>query len=732
MPRTALVDLLEESDSVPIVSISAGPGWGKTSLMAEWRRRSKRPFAWVTVDEKDNDPIVLLTYVAAALDRVSHVDVNVFEALSSPDASCTATVLPRVATALASADESAVLILDDLHTLHDARCLAAVAELTRHVPEGSQLVLCSRGEPALPLGAMRARALATEIGTDELRLDDAEARQLLEAAGLDLTDAEIVRLNERLEGWSAGLYLAALSAKTHRPGPTRATAFRGDDRFVVEYLRSELLSQLPRADLRFLTRTAVLQRMSGPLCDAVLGSTGSAARLESLERSNMFVAALDRHRRWYRYHRLFRELLRVELERTEPDLVPRLLARAATWSKANGQREEAIGYGQEGGDVDAVARLVEQCALPAYTSERVATVECWLEWLEKRGALGRNAAVAVLGALLATTWGRPAVAERRAEVADHAGYEGTLPDGSPLVDSWLALLRAQQCRRGVARMRGDAELALRTIAPGSPFRVSARLLVATSHVLTGDVDEADELFAEVVEEGVDAGAVDDAAVALSQRAALACARGAWAEADEFAAEALRLVHRFGIEAYPTSAFVAAVAARVALRHGETQRARDLLAWAQRLRPRLTHALPFLAVQTRLELARAYVTHADADGADTMLREIDALLRRRPAVGALRAQVEDLRATLTTTRAHAPGAWTLTEAELHLLPYLVTHLSFREIGERVHLSRHTVKSHAMAIYRKLDATSRNAAVERACELGLLHSADAGPGFMPSGG
>ena len=173
-----------------------------------------------------------------------------------------------------------------------------------------------------------------------------------------------------------------------------------------------------------------------------------------------------------------------------------------------------------------------------------------------------------------------------------------------------------------------------------------------------------------------------------------------------------------MEEYPTSAFVYAVAARVALHRGKAERAQELLTEAQRLRPRLTYALPYLAVQTRLELASAYLTIADAGGARTMLREIDALLRRQPDLGTLSAQVEELRSSLKTMRAEAPGASTLTTAELRVIPYLATHLSFREIGERMFISHHTVKSHAMAIYRKLNVTSRNSAVERARELGLL--------------
>ena len=719
VPRTALISLLEEeSDAVPVVVLSAGPGWGKTTLLAQWASRSRRPFAWVSVDENDNDPIVLLTYVAVALDRLSPVDASVFDALASPGVSVEGTVVPRLGAALATIDEPVVLALDDLHLLDNPRCLDAIAALARHVSAGSQMTLSARGGPVIPLGALRARGLAREIGPADLRMDEAAARQLLSASGVELPDEQVTELTEHTEGWPAGLYLAALSIRVRGVKAAGAATFSGSDRLVSDYLQSELLAHVSAEDVRFLTRSAVLERMSGPLCDAVLEATGSAAILESRARSNLFLVPLDAHGEWYRYHHLFRELLRAELVRAEPELVPRLLARAADWCEANGQPEAAIGYAQEAGDVDRAARLVEQCAIPTYQSGLVATAERWLGWLERKGAMERNAAVAVLGAIDATTQGRPAEAERWAEAAEHAGYEGTLPDGSSSIDSWRAVLRAMRCQRGVARMRADAEFAVRTLARASPLRPSALWLYALSRWLAGEVDEADDVLADVAEEGLELGAEEVAALALAERAAVAIERGAWVEAEEFADRALRVIRRSRMGEYPTSAFAYALGARVALHRGETERAHELLAWSQRLRPRLTYAAPYFAVQTRLELARAYIAMADAGGAETMMREIDALLRRQPDLGTLPAQAEELRARLKTMRADAPGASTLTEAELRLLPYLATHLSFREIGERLYVSRHTVKSHAVAVYRKLNVSSRNGAVERARELGLL--------------
>jgi LuxR family transcriptional regulator, maltose regulon positive regulatory protein len=533
VPRTALIDLLEERPSAfPVVFVSAGPGWGKTTLLAQWDARSQRPFAWVSVDEGDNDPIVLLTYVATALDRVAKLDPGVFEALASPGASLEGQVVPRIGAALAELDQPVVLVVDDLHLLDHTACLDAIASLARHVRDGSQLALSARGRPALPLGSLRARGLAREVGPDELRLDEAEAGRLLSAAGLDLEEAEVAELTAHTEGWSAGLYLAALSAKATGAGTNGPTAFRGDDSFLADYLRSELLARLPPGELRFLTRTSILVRMSGPLCDAVLDASGSAAELESLESSNLFVVALDRNRQWYRYHHLFQELLRSELERAEADLVPRLLARASGWCEANGQPEAAIGYAQEAGDVDRVAQLVALNSLPAYQSGRSATVERWLRWLEEHGGGERDAAVAVIAGLYNAISGRAAEADRWSDAAERASYEGTLPDGSASIDAWRALLRAQRCRQGVARMRADAELAVATLARGSQFWPNALLLLGVARLMAGEVDEADELFADVVEEGVALGAADGVAVALSERAAIAVGRGAWVQAEE--------------------------------------------------------------------------------------------------------------------------------------------------------------------------------------------------------
>ena len=381
--RVRLLDWLEASAATPVVAMSAPAGYGKTVLAVEWAKRDPRPFVWLSIDRHDNDPAVLLTYLAVGLDRVEPIDPAVLGVLASRGASITKTVLPRLGAALASKALAVVVVLDDVQLLHDQEGLDALAVLVDHLPPGSQLAVISRGEPPLPMARWRAEGRLAELGPGELAMDPAEAASLLAAARVELAEGEVAELTRRTEGWPVALYLAALSVKA-QPAANGA-GLSGRDRFLVDYLQSVLLSGLSPTKVQFLTRTAVLDRLSGPLCDAVLGTTGSAAVLASLERSNLLVVPVDRQREWYRYHQLFRELLRGELERSEPELVGELTRRAARWCAHHGLAEAAIDYAMDAGDADLVARGVEQAAIGVYRSGRLVTVQRWFDWFDDHG-----------------------------------------------------------------------------------------------------------------------------------------------------------------------------------------------------------------------------------------------------------------------------------------------------------------------------------------------------------
>src|SRR4051812_16769596 len=244
--RAALVDQLNRAGDTPIVMLCAGPGYGKTTALAQWAvSGGERPFAWVSVDQHDNDPVVLLTYVAVALDRVSPIDRGVFEALASPGASLEASIIPRLGAALAGVDRPVVLGLDDVHAIGNPRCIDAIVALAGHVGRGSQLVLSARDATALPLGFLRTHGLGLELGPDDLRMDDREAGELLSATGLEVSDDDITELVTRIEGWPAGLYLAALSAGRNGAGPRAVGALTGNAPFVADFLQSEFFAHLP-------------------------------------------------------------------------------------------------------------------------------------------------------------------------------------------------------------------------------------------------------------------------------------------------------------------------------------------------------------------------------------------------------------------------------------------------------------------------------------------------------
>ena len=714
--RANLLDWLEASAATPVVAMSAPAGFGKTVLAAEWAQRDRRPFVWLSIDRHDNDPAVLLTYLAVGLDRVEPIDPGVFRALASRGASITHTVLPRLGAALASKALAGVVILDDVQLLHDQEGLDALAVLVDHLPPGSQLAVISRGEPPLPMARWRAEGRLAELGPGELAMDPAEAGSLLAAARVDLADDQVAELTRRTEGWPVALYLAALSVKA-QPAANGA-GLSGRDRFLVDYLQSVLLSGLSPTKVQFLTRTAVLDRLSGPLCDAVLGTTGSAAVLASLERSNLLVVPVDRQREWYRYHQLFRELLRGQLERDAPELVRQLLLRAARWCQHHGMPEAAIGYAMDAGDADLVARGVEQAAIGVYRSGRLVTVQRWFDWFDDHGLLAQYPAVAMLGAWIQALGGHAAAAERWAAAAERGSYEGLLPDGSASIDGWRALLRAKLCRHGVAQMRTDAELALTLLAVGSLWRAPAQLLLGISHLLAGDLGVADDVLAEALEVAEDSGATLAASVALAERAILAIGRQDWQDAETLVDQARSLVINAHLEDCPTSIVVYAAAARVAIHQGDLDQAEQDLARARQLRSQATHALPYYAVQARLELIRAYLALSDVAGARTVIREVDDLLRWRPDLGILRDQANRLRSQLDHLRGDAIGMSPLTTAELRLIPLLATYHTFREIGQHLHLSQHTVKTQALSIYRKLGVSSRGQAVQRVQEIGLL--------------
>jgi LuxR family maltose regulon positive regulatory protein len=714
--RTALVNRLRATTTVPVTTVVAPAGYGKTTLLSQWAARDARPFAWVTLDDRDNDPVVLLRHVAAALAREEPLEQRLIEALNSPAPSIWTAAVPRLAAEL-SARSPIVLVLDDFNLLRSRASLETVAALIDDEAVGSMFVASTRATPKLPLAPLRASGRLLELGAEEVALSKREAQLLLRAIGVSLSETRMDELIEQCEGWAAALYLAALSIRDGEQTGRGRTRFGGDDRYLADYFHSEYLSRLRPGPLRFLRRTSVLDRMCGPLCDAVLKDEGSARELEKIERANFFLVPLDNRREWYRYHHLFRELLQRELAEQEPDLVPMLHGHAADWFEVNGDRESALEHAYAAGDTDRAAEILAAIALPVYYSGRVATLERWFNRFERAGLLERYPAVALHGCRIHALRGRPDQAKRWLGAATRGKLTGKLPDGTRSIDAWIAVMRAWLCEKGAKQMLADAELAVAGLHEESNWRPSALLAQGVALGLLDDYDGAEKALASAVTCAAAHGSTETQVIALAQRSLLAAKRGGHDEAEEIAKEANLLVETSGVQGAPARAVEDASNAQALLHRGRWNEARACLTAARDLLPYVTVAIPWLALQTRLELGRGFVTLRDAPAVQELLNEIDELLDRVPGLGTLAASAEELKREADAVPETEKSAAGLTPAELRLLPLLATHLSFREIAEQLFVSRNTIKTQAISVYRKLGVSSRSEAIAEAHRLGL---------------
>lgn len=715
--RPALTERLTRPPTPPLIAIVAPAGYGKTTLLSDWADGDGRPFAWVSMDDGDADPVVFLSHVAVALDRVEELDADVFEAIASPGAANPGRAIRRLSGSLATRAHAFVLVLDDLDRVQEPLCLDAVAAFARHLPEGSAIAIASRTVPNVGLPRFRADGELLEIGVDDLALDATAARHLLQGAGFRTTKAEAQELTETTEGWPVGLYLAGLSRQQQQRSGAPPIRFTGEDRFIVDYMRSEVLGGLSKERQRFLTRTSILELLSGPLCDAVLERKGSARTLDLIERGNLLLVPLDREREWYRYHRLFRDVLASELHRREPEVVPELHRRAADWFESRGLLEEAMKHADAGGDLDRVSGLLQRQMLSAYRLGRTSTIRTWLDRLGDKAE--HDPGLAIVSAWVAALIGEPAAADRWLDVSERSHPSGPSLHGTASLRSSLALVRAIMSRKGPEAMRRDAQDAIKEEPEGSPFRSAALGLLGMATLLVGDTEAADRIFAQSAQIGEPVAAFPSVSVALGERSLIATARGDPEQAEALAARALEVVRAANLHEHLTTGPVYAASAVVALHAGDEDRAHEDLTAAQRLRTTLSYGFPSIAVQTRLELARVYVGLSDIAGARTLLAEVDEILAHRPDLGVLTQQVRELRTRVGTLRSgRSPGPSTLTAAELRVLNLLPTYLSFREIGARLFVSPNTVKSQAISIYRKLGVSSRSEAVETSRRVGLL--------------
>jgi LuxR family maltose regulon positive regulatory protein len=719
LPRPGLQSLLQSSLQAKLCLVDAPAGSGKTTLLAQWRAvAGGGRVAWVSLEESDNDPTRFWSYLVAALRTVEPgLGAVALEALGGPSVELERVVVPSLVNDLATVGAPLVLVLDDYHLITNAICHQTLGSFLDHLPAEVHVVLSTRLDPPLPLARMRARGELAELRVGELQFTGEEAAELLNGSmGLALAAADVARLAERTEGWAAGLVLAGLSLRG-RPDPSGFIAsFSGGDRHVADYLVAEILERQPEELRAFLLRTSVLERLSGPLCDAVLETQGSAALLRELERSSLFVVPLDDRRQWYRYHQLFAQLLRLQLGAREPTLVPVLHRRAAAWHQAAGNVDEAIGHASAAGDFAEAGTLIARHWAAHWLGGQRATVARWLEGLPDEAILA-DPPVALIAA-----WSRgfqgasKQETERWLAAAEHEGYGGPPPDGMRSQAFGAALARATLMFDDVGRSAAAASRALE-LAGDQPAEFSwAGSALGQALYLSGQAAEARPWLEDLVSQ-VPASVQPYAVVTALAVLSLIAADQDDPDAASLARGAVATAEAHGVNFEPLSGIVYLALGRALARQGELAEAEVQLGRALELFEVDSMGLH----RTLALLVLAWVRHGRGDlpGARALVDQARELVKQSTDPGMLPSLLEQAEEALgSRPRRPVQVAAPLTERELAVLRLLPTRLSTREIARELSVSVTTVRSQVQAIYRKLQVGSRAEAVTHARQLGLL--------------
>lgn len=721
--RDRLVAAMLGASDAKLTLIVAPAGSGKTTLLGEWLAapEEERPFAWLSLDAGDNDPVCFWEGVIAALGTVEPgIGEQALGLLTGP-ASLTGVVLPSLVNELVGIRRRLVLALDDYHLVGSPAVHESVAFLLDHQPANVQLAIASRGEPPLPLGRLRVRREVVEIRETELRFTDAEAGALLNGiVGLGLEGPDIARLRDRTEGWAAGLHLAALSLHGRDDASAFISSFAGDDRPIVDYLGYEVLDAQSEGMREFMQRTSILHRLCGPLCDAVTGEQDSAARLEEFERLGLFVLALDTKREWYRYHTLFRELLRHELGRSEPEQVESLHRRACAWYRVHGAVSDAVHHATAAGDISTASELITRHWYDHLQRGRIETVAGWLDALGADAVRG-DASLCLTKAWIGVNTGRLDEVGHWIEAAEAAlGRAGEDMPADTLESGVASLLEIYRYMGG--DVAGAVEAGRQSVERGeTPWRPIGCPVLGIALFWSGEPGEAAEELDDSVERARSAGnhlAVIHASAGL---AAIHAEQGDLEEGDRVARAALDLAEERSLADHWATTMARVVHGRALEQQGRLEQAGSAIELAAALSRRGVASVEI--GYSLLSQAEDRQLQGDPDGAAELAAQARRVVERCPDPGVLAAMLArtERRLHLASRVRDQPRDGPreeLTERELVLLRLLPSELSQREIAAALYISINTVKTHVRGIYRKLNVDARDAAVARARELELL--------------
>ena len=642
VPRPRLIERLDEGVQRGLTLISAPAGFGKTTLLSDWSRQSVWPVAWICLDDGDNDPVSFLSYLIAALGTI-HEDVGAEPlAMLRSGSPPIEPVLIMLCNEIAQLPHDFVLVLDDYHVVENEGVHEAVAFMLDHLPPQMHLMITGRADPPLPLSRLRGRGQLAELRAEDLCFTLEEAAAFLNRTmGLDLSPESVAALEERTEGWVAGLQLAAHAMRGREDASDFIQAVAGGNRYVFDYLADEVLACQPERVRDFLLRTSIVEHLMGPLCEALTGSANGRAMLENLERANLFLIPLDEEGRCYRYHHLFADFLRDRLERTHPDAVPELHHRASLWYEKNAYPYEAVDYALAARDYERVADLIEETGGAWWTRGEHSTMLRWLEALPNE--------------LMRT---RPRLCVFHAWTLAHAGRlddaESSLAETEPLPAAGNGAHRAVvgeifAVRARIASMREDAPHAIEfsrralDLLPEDDLYLRGELALNLGHAYwaTGDVEEASKAFAESATSSQTAGNLRAAVFALRYQAKLEMIGGRLRSAEEFLRRAQRLAGDQDEQPLSAVGIVHVGMAELLYERGDLDGAERYLKEGIELGKRGSEAK--VLVLSYVNLARVLMARGDAEHSLTKIQEAWRLAQWTstgawPPVGAWRARL----------------------------------------------------------------------------------------------
>ena len=717
LPRTSLVDRLRGAGQATAIALCAPAGYGKTTVLLQWSEVDARPFAWVTVDDLDDDPAVFVRHLVDALATAEPVDDELLAAPTATEPHFSAVVLPRFAVTLRERTVPVVLVLDDLGELSSAGSLRVLGVLLAALPAGSQVACATRTAPPVPLRRLRTSQALVELGRAELAMTTQESLALVRSLGMDEHTAVAQRLVERTEGWPAGLYLATSAAVAGGSADPHAMLWGETvvEDAVADYLIDEFLARTDPVTVRFLLDSSVLTELAGPVCDAVTQTHGSAGRLHDLARSNELVVPLSGPLDRYRYHRLFGEFLRAELRRQEPERLEDLNRRASAWYRDGGEIDLAVRHARAAGDAALLGELVWHEAPRYLSAGRGATVAGWVRGLDDR-QIARSRGLALTASWLATQRGDLVGFTRWLAAAEASSPDGGSGDADVSVVAAIA---------GHEGLRDIAQRCAGVLADGAPDRPLRALAHALRGVALALLNHTDAAMVDLERGEALARAYGMHSIRAQCLAALGgvyLATGDTARGGALVGEARRVVELNSLEHIPTLASVLAASALLHARCGRLVEAHDDAMMALRSTGLIRGFTPWFAIQCRLQLARTFLLLQDPERARVLVEEAAALHGPATESPVLHQLLQET-AQLVRDVAGVPvaGPSSLTTAELRVLQFLPSHLTSPQIAHELNVSPHTVKSQCAAIYRKLAATSRRGAVTTARAMGLLPAA-----------